>query len=222
MLHFDAGGDGAGLADPASPGPDVPTLETVPARDTVPARRRRPDRARRASDRPASDPPASDPPAADPPASDPPASDPPATASGPDRPGSRPGRAAAAAALFILVAAGIAGVRLALEPGRPAGRHRQPTRCHARPLAAPATVRPPRPPRRPRRCLVASSVGSSTYHVGASATITFRATSGACWVEIRQDGPTGPLLFQGDLQAGQSRALNGPVWVRLGNPTSSR
>ncbi len=52
----------------------------------------------------------------------------------------------------------------------------------------------------------------------ASATISFRAINGVCWVEIRQSGPYGPVVFTGDLLAGQSRDMNGPIWVRLGNP----
>ena len=52
----------------------------------------------------------------------------------------------------------------------------------------------------------------------ASATITFQAAGGTCWVEIRQSGRYGPVLFTGDLLAGQSRGMNGPIWVRLGNP----
>jgi hypothetical protein len=58
----------------------------------------------------------------------------------------------------------------------------------------------------------------STYRVGTAATITLLANNGTCWVEIRQSGPYGPVTFMGDIQAGQSRNLTDPVWVRLGNP----
>jgi hypothetical protein len=66
---------------------------------------------------------------------------------------------------------------------------------------------------------VTSSAGSSTYRVGSSATISIRATTGTCWVEIRQSGPNGSVIFTGDIYSGQSKEINGPVWVRMGNPT---
>jgi hypothetical protein len=70
----------------------------------------------------------------------------------------------------------------------------------------------------PTAILVASAAGSSTYRVDASATITFAAGNGVCWVQIRQNGPYGPVIFTGDLLSGQTRDVNGPIWVRLGNP----
>jgi hypothetical protein len=38
-------------------------------------------------------------------------------------------------------------------------------------------------------------------------------------VQIRQNGPTGQVLFQGDLYAGDTQRAPGSTWVRLGNPS---
>ncbi len=128
--------------------------------------------------------------------------------------------AAGAVAAAVLIVAGIVGFTLAggsgshgrhpaLSPHTTAPRHAVPPVASAQtsPTTAPVTA-----------MLVASSAGSSTYRVDASATITFRAGTGTCWVEIRQTGPYGPVMFTGDLLAGQIREVNGPIWVRLGNP----
>jgi hypothetical protein len=65
---------------------------------------------------------------------------------------------------------------------------------------------------------VASGAGYSEYRVSRPATIVLRA-SGPCWVQIRQNGPGGPVTYQGDLLAGMTRAATGPSWLRLGDPS---
>lgn len=67
--------------------------------------------------------------------------------------------------------------------------------------------------------LVSSTAGASTYRIGPSATVSVQA-NGTCWVEIRQSTPQGAVVFEGNILAGQSRAVSGPAWVRLGNPTA--
>jgi hypothetical protein len=115
--------------------------------------------------------------------------------------------------------AGLVGFVLA-QNGGSHGRPRPPATQAAPPKPTnPATTAPTTPTTTaPPAALVATSTGTSTYRVGASAIITFRANNGTCWVEIRQAGPSGPVTFTGDILAGQSRAISSPVWVRLGNP----
>jgi hypothetical protein len=135
------------------------------------------------------------------------------------RRGSRRHWAMAAAAVALLVVAAVIGFRLSGETGAhgrpPAQSLRGAPSRPATPVASaqtvPTTVAP-------SAVLVATSAGSSTYRVDASATISFRAVTGVCWVEVRQAGPYGPVMFTGDLLAGQYRNVNGPVWIRLGNP----
>jgi hypothetical protein len=129
--------------------------------------------------------------------------------------------AGVAAAALVIVAA-VVGLTLAGAFGSH-GRRPAPSSHTTSPpptTAAPVASAPTSPTTAaPTAMLVASSAGSSTYRVDASATITFRAGTGTCWVEIRQSGRYGPVMFSGDLLAGQSRAVNGPIWVRLGNPS---
>jgi hypothetical protein len=116
--------------------------------------------------------------------------------------------------------AGVVGFTLAGGTGSHGRRSAlNPQTTTTRPVATPVASVPTTPTTAPATAiLVASSAGTSTYRVDASATITFRAGTGTCWVEIRQSGPYGPVLFTGDLFAGQTRDMNGPIWVRLGNP----
>jgi Domain of unknown function (DUF4115) len=142
------------------------------------------------------------------------------------RPSTRGARrywAVAAAAAALLIVAAVVGFRLAGETGShgrsPApSPQATPTRPATPVASAPTapTAVPTTPA--PTAVLVGSSAGSSTYRVDASATISFRAINGVCWVEIRQSGPYGPVVFSGDLLTGQTRNMNGPVWARLGNP----
>jgi hypothetical protein len=88
----------------------------------------------------------------------------------------------------------------------------------ARTHASSATTSPTAPPASDIS-LVASSAGYSMYRLSWPATIRLEST-GLCWVQIRDTGPTGPVTFEGDLTAGASHAVTGPAWLRLGNPTA--
>ena len=129
----------------------------------------------------------------------------------------------AAAAAALLIVAAVVGFRLAGEAGSHGRSPAQSPRATPTRPATPVASAPTAPTAvpttpAPTAVLLGSSAGSSTYRVDASATISFRAINGVCWVEIRQSGPYGPVVFSGDLLTGQTRNMNGPVWVRLGNP----
>jgi hypothetical protein len=119
--------------------------------------------------------------------------------------------------VVMVVAGGTAGALVlrgdhgrASPPSHPASRAAAPP---ASTLAPATTLAPP-----PGPVLVTTSAGFSEYRLSGPATIVLTA-SGTCWVQIRQDGPTGSVVYQGDLYAGQTRPANGPLWLRLGNPT---
>jgi hypothetical protein len=66
-----------------------------------------------------------------------------------------------------------------------------------------------------------STARSATYAVsGSTFTLTFSATSGACWIDATSS-ISGATLFTGTLEAGQQRSIaaSGPVTVVLGAPT---
>jgi hypothetical protein len=113
--------------------------------------------------------------------------------------------------VVVVLATNQSGHRRRPPPPQTAANH---PAARLTPLTSAAATAAPTP-----AVLVTDSPGSSTYHVDTSATIRL-AARGSCWVEIRQSSPTGPLLYEGDLLAGQTRAVGGPAWVRLGNPTS--
>ena len=49
------------------------------------------------------------------------------------------------------------------------------------------------------------------------------ASRGACWLEVRQGSQSGTLIYENTLQQGQTlpvRLTSGPVWIRIGLPTS--
>ncbi len=134
-------------------------------------------------------------------------------------------RGAALAAVAVLLVAGVVGFALSAGPGshgrRPPAASAAATPGHGTPVGSTQTTPPTTTPTTtaaPSAVLVSTAAGTSTYRVGASATITLVANNGPCWVEIRQLGPDGALMFMGDILAGQSRAMTAPVWVRLGNP----
>ncbi len=126
--------------------------------------------------------------------------------------------AAATAALLVAAAAIAAGGALlqnhphaappvAQTPRRPAVAATVPSPS----TTSPTTVPPP--------TLVAGSTGYSLYRLPVASTILV-AAAGRCWVEIRGHGPSGRLIYEGILVAGQSTSAKGRVWVRLGNPTA--
>jgi hypothetical protein len=119
--------------------------------------------------------------------------------------------------VVMVVAGGTVGVLVlggdhdrASPPSHPASR------AVAPPASTPAPATTLAPP--PGPALVTTSAGYSEYRLSGPTTIVLTA-SGTCWVQIRQDGPTGSVLYQGDLYAGQTHPANGPLWLRLGNPT---
>jgi RodZ C-terminal domain len=131
---------------------------------------------------------------------------------------------AGAAALVIVIGVG-AGFLLSRSPGHsaPPARHSSvgQQNAGARPPgknASSATTIAPAP-RAAEVSLVSSSAGYSMFRLSWPATIRLEST-GLCWIEIRDSGPTGPVTFQGDLTAGASHAVTGPSWLRLGNPTA--
>lgn len=66
--------------------------------------------------------------------------------------------------------------------------------------------------------LISSSVGAATYHISsAKASIVVRA-KGPCWLEVRADSPSGQVVYEGTLEAGQRSSVTGPAWLRLGDP----
>jgi helix-turn-helix protein/uncharacterized protein DUF4115 len=49
------------------------------------------------------------------------------------------------------------------------------------------------------------------------------ATRGACWLEVRRSNASGAVIYENTLQQGQKlpvRLTSGPVWIRIGSPTS--
>jgi hypothetical protein len=137
----------------------------------------------------------------------------------------RPGRprlgvpAIAGLAVLVLVAGTIGGFELT-------GHHSSsvaspPRRAAATPPAHPVQVQTPAPVVPAIPVLVTSASGYSEYRTSTAATIVISAT-GTCWVEIRQAGPSGPLLYEGDMVAGETHDTAGAIWMRLGDPTKVR
>jgi hypothetical protein len=117
--------------------------------------------------------------------------------------------------VVALLAAGTTGALL-LTRDHPA-RPRPPAPPVAR--AAPPTTRATTPAAPAAPVLVSSGAGYSEYRLSGPATILVTA-SGRCWVEIRQSGPSGPVLYEGNLSAGDRKGVPGSTWVRLGNPSN--
>jgi len=49
------------------------------------------------------------------------------------------------------------------------------------------------------------------------------ASRGSCWLEVRQTNESGALIYENTLQQGQTlpvKLTSGPVWIRIGDPTS--
>ncbi len=46
-------------------------------------------------------------------------------------------------------------------------------------------------------------------------------TKGDCWLQVRRDGPSGKLLFEGTVKLGTTRVWRGDVlWLRIGSPSA--
>ncbi|MGD0997006.1 MAG: RodZ domain-containing protein [Thermoleophilia bacterium] len=65
---------------------------------------------------------------------------------------------------------------------------------------------------------------SSTVHPTSTAasrfTVRVVADRGACWIQVRKTGVTGPIVYQATMPQGQSRSFKtrSPIYVRLGVP----
>jgi len=119
-----------------------------------------------------------------------------------------PGRAALAAAVALLLVS-LAVVIVRSQSGGSAGaasRHAQP-----------ATTAPPPSSSSP------PPTSNAPPPAPAGVRLALLATPGACWFEARRGSPTGPLLAERTLAAGQVAHLHGRrVWLRVGNATSAR
>jgi hypothetical protein len=129
------------------------------------------------------------------------------------------GSAVAAVAALVVVVAG-AATALAVTGGRPTTPlHRPGIKAHRRAVAPTTTTTTTSPP------LIqptAANAAGATYRLPAGqSTVTFSA-SGACWILVQSAPPpaTGPVLFEGTLQANQTKAFSasGSLWIRLGWP----
>ena len=133
-----------------------------------------------------------------------------------------------ASVAVALVLAAITGIGLHLQghgprphggPARVAAGAAAPARPSAR--KAPAPVAPRTAP-----AVVATSTtsGYATYTIDATSLDVSLATSGPCWVELRNGSASGPVVYQGTLPAGaaQSFHLVAPIWLRLGDPAGMK
>jgi Domain of unknown function (DUF4115) len=122
--------------------------------------------------------------------------------------------ALAAGALAVAVAGG--DVALRHPPASP------PTPRLA--IPAPPTTQAPAPPpttvATSPATLVSSSPLVAVYSLSGPSTITFRASSGVSWAQLREGTQSGAVVFEGRIDQGQSETISGPAWVRLGNPTA--
>ena len=126
-------------------------------------------------------------------------------------------RAALAAAIAASAAAAV-GAAMVLSGGSSPAPHHTASLAPAKvarpaPVTTPTTAAPP-------VTLVSSTPQDGVYALHWPATITFTATSAVSWVELRQGDDSGPVLFEGSLQPGQSQTVSGPAWIRMGNPAA--
>jgi hypothetical protein len=117
------------------------------------------------------------------------------------------------ALIALLLVGGVIGGMALRGPHRPHPTTGPPpatpaTAPSAHPAVVPASTAP---------VLVTTSAGYSEYRLTGPATVQLAADA-VCWIEIRQGGPSGPVRYQGDLAAGQTRLAPPSAWVRLGNP----
>jgi hypothetical protein len=97
--------------------------------------------------------------------------------------------------------------------------------------AAPTTTMPPAPSAPPTAgpvepepveapvALVQAEGDTWQYLVSRPGSTVSLVAGERCWLEVRS-GASGPVLFEGVLEAGdrQELAIDGPVWLRIGNP----
>jgi cytoskeletal protein RodZ len=79
-----------------------------------------------------------------------------------------------------------------------------PTTALTPPPPAPAQPAPVRPAKAP-----------------TSTDVQLVARRGSCWVSVHRTSATGPLLFEGTLEQGQSKRFSGKrLWLNVGNPSN--
>lgn len=66
---------------------------------------------------------------------------------------------------------------------------------------------------------IGSNSGQVDYTVGAPVVNLSLSATSSCWVELRSDSASGPLLYQGVLTQGTVKAFQAAdLWLRLGYP----
>ena len=131
------------------------------------------------------------------------------------------------------VSVAVAGVALGVELARPGRRAPSPPPAPHRPGAPPprrGLPRPRWPPPPPAAAppaptvpaepavLVSANAGTATYQLTSpTASIVVKA-SGPCWIEVKAGNPTGQVVVEETLSAGQRSSVTGPAWIRLGDP----
>lgn len=66
--------------------------------------------------------------------------------------------------------------------------------------------------------LVSTAAGTATYHISSTSDSIVVSAKGPCWLEVRADSPSGQVVYEGTLEAGQRSSVTGPAWIRLGDP----
>ena len=128
--------------------------------------------------------------------------------------------AAAAAVVIVATGAGVAVHELGSSgAGGTASHAASPPRSAG--SSHPAVPAPsPTPTAPPTLTATSTSATDAVYTVAAGSLQVSMDASAPCWVELRTGSPSGPVAYEGILQAGASRsfsAANG-LWMRLGNP----
>ena len=140
----------------------------------------------------------------------------------------RYGVALASAAGVVVVAAGAGAAVVELHPFGPSTSHHVAS-AHGRSSAAPAgpagtpapTVAPaPTTTVPPALTATSSTPTDALYTVAPGQLQVSLSASGPCWVELRTGSPSGPVMYEGIMQAGASQSFSagGGVWLRLGDP----
>ena len=87
------------------------------------------------------------------------------------------------------------------------------------PAAAPTTA--PTASTVPPALTATSSTSTDAIYTVTGGQLQLSLTaSGPCWVELRSGSPTGPVVYEGTIQAGSSQdfSAGGGAWLRLGDP----
>jgi hypothetical protein len=123
--------------------------------------------------------------------------------------------------VVALVAVSGLGYMLAHHRGGGPDRATPPTTAPAGAgRSSPTTVAPAAPPPGPVVVAGAQSSSSAAYTVSSGPVQLALAVSSRCWVELRAISSIGPVVFEGILGPGASRAFENAVglWIRLGYP----